>query len=359
MMTANLPQQCDSIAPVLVIPALDPDNKLPELIDLLRSDNPQRKRFSHIVVIDDGSDEAAQPVFTELARLSDVTVIHHQTNQGKGAALKTGFNWVLEHCAESNVGVVTADADGQHLAEDILAIASNLMTSTNRLWLGCREFQESKVPLRSKIGNICTLWLFRLFTGQYIRDTQTGLRGIPRSYLAKLKDFSSCGYEFELDMLLNAKRSGIAIATQSITTVYEDDNARSHYRPIIDSVKIYQRFFKFAGVGILSAGLDYGVFAAYFWLTEDLLWAIVCARVVSGIFNFSLNKQFVFSSKHKVMPELAKYVSLAGVLILANYVITESLTYLNVTPYIGKPIAELGIFLLSYGGQRRFVFKDS
>lgn len=358
-MTANLPPLTESIAPVIVIPALDPDNKLLELITGLRNDNPQHKRFSHIVVVNDGSAAAAQALFEQLAPLDDVTVLHHANNQGKGAALKTGFNWVLENCPEGNVGVVTADADGQHLAEDILAIATNLVTSDDRLWLGCREFQETEVPLRSKIGNICTLWLFRLFTGQYIRDTQTGLRGIPRSYLPKLTGFGSCGYEFELDMLLSAKKSGITIATQSITTVYEDDNARSHYRPIVDSVKIYQRFFKFAGVGILSAGLDYAVFAAYFWFTADLFWAIVCARVVSGIFNFSMNKQLVFGSNKGVVPELFKYTSLAGVLILANYVITESLTYLNVTPYIGKPIAEFTIFLLSYRGQRKFVFKDS
>lgn len=346
------------LAPVLVIPALNPDYKLTDLVSDLQAENIQHTQFSHILIVNDGSDASAESLFAKLAERDGITVLNHSRNRGKGAALKTAFAWVLEHTSDECAGVVTADADGQHLPEDILKLCTQLNYAKGRLWLGCRQFDDKDIPFRSKLGNKLTLKLFRMATGQHVDDTQTGLRGIPRTYLPALIEIRFDGYEFELEMLLQAKQHKVRLATERITTVYEDANVRSHYRPLVDSYRIYRRFVRFALVGMSSAALDYGVFALSYWLSDNVLASIITARVTSGIVNFSINRQYVFQSSGKISHEIASYASLAGILILINYAFTEALHYLGITPYVGKPLAELLVFLMSYGGQRRFVFKS-
>src|SRR5204863_1625446 len=106
----------------------------------------------------------------------------------KGQALKTAFNHVLLHAPADAVGVVTADADGQHLAADIRRVAERLeqaRTTGAALILGSRTFAKD-VPLRNRFGNVLTRGVFRLVIGRAIGDTPTALRGIPRGFLAAL-----------------------------------------------------------------------------------------------------------------------------------------------------------------------------
>ncbi|AAV81544.1 MAG TPA: glycosyltransferase [Idiomarina loihiensis] len=343
--------------PYIVIPALDPDQHLLELIDSITTGDPEWNHYLGIIVVDDGS--RLSDVFQQLADRHRVHVLRHEQNKGKGAALRTAFNWIIKQSDERCSGAVTADADGQHLAKDILAICTCLKGYPDKLWLGSRTFDEKDIPFRSRLGNKFTRVIFRLVTGQDIKDTQTGLRGIPLGFLKQLVHFNSSGYEFELEMLLSAKRCGYRINSQEITTVYEEGNETSHYRPVIDSIKIYQKFLKFASIGILSAGLDYSIFATAYFFSGQVLESIVLARIISGVFNFSLNRQWVFKQGAHVAWDATKYSCLAIVLVAANYGLTEAFRYLGVTPFIGKPLAEGLVFLLSYGGQKRLVFKKA
>jgi hypothetical protein len=105
-------------------------------------------------------------------------------NPGKGAALKTGINYILCEFPDA-LGVVTADADGQHHPEDILRVAGRLASDRESLILGVRSLR-STVPLHSRIGKRITRSLVWLPIGQRLSDTQTGLRAIPRSLLSEL-----------------------------------------------------------------------------------------------------------------------------------------------------------------------------
>src|SRR5256885_13690853 len=99
-------------------------------------------------------------------------------NLGKGRALKTGLNHFLLHFPDQQ-GVVTVDADGQHTAKDAAAIAYAMAERPQQLILGTRTF-SGRVPWRSLVGNLVTRYLLGLLTGRRLRDTQSGLRGIPR-----------------------------------------------------------------------------------------------------------------------------------------------------------------------------------
>src|SRR5512136_1873821 len=84
-----------------------------------------RLGFGSIVIVDDGSGPRYENVFQQCLAVPGVRVLRHEKNLGKGAALKTGIQYVLESPAGCT-GIVTADADGQHLPEDIAAIADEM-----------------------------------------------------------------------------------------------------------------------------------------------------------------------------------------------------------------------------------------
>jgi len=102
---------------VLLVPAFQPDGRLPALLAAVRRLDPALE----LLVVDDGSDPT--PVF-DACRSLGATVLHHGVNRGKGAALRTG----LAHVAllHPDAAVVTADADGQHLPSDVVAVAARL-----------------------------------------------------------------------------------------------------------------------------------------------------------------------------------------------------------------------------------------
>ena len=132
---------------------------------------------SPIVVVDDGSGPTYAPLFQRLKQISGTTLLANAINLGKGAALKHGMNHILVNYPDC-VGVVTADADGQHSVTDILRVAAELKQQPNRVVFGARQFSSS-VPLRSRFGNTVSRYVYRLLIGVRLADTQTGLRGVP------------------------------------------------------------------------------------------------------------------------------------------------------------------------------------
>ncbi|MCK7497015.1 MAG: hypothetical protein MZW92_43590 [Comamonadaceae bacterium] len=95
--------------------------------------------------------------------------------------MKTGFNHCCVNVPDA-LGIVTADADGQHLAEDIRKVAMEFLHFPRGLVIGARSFTRG-IPLRSLIGNMTTRYVFKLFVGGNLSDTQSGLRGIPMDIL--------------------------------------------------------------------------------------------------------------------------------------------------------------------------------
>ena len=228
----HIPERvCDIIACVsgiiVVIPAFEPDSRLPQLIGRLKTD------FRDFIVVDDGS-HAATAIFDCLRGVGGVTLLVHDRNRGKGAALKTAFAEVLRSFPDAT-GVVTVDADGQHLPEDVIRIAESLSVNPDRLTLGVRTFGPG-IPFRSKLGNLWTLGEFHLLTGHSVRDTQSGLRGIPRKLLPTLLEIPGDRYDYEIRMLVRAVRQLDGIVQVPITTVYERGNATSHFRPLADTL---------------------------------------------------------------------------------------------------------------------------
>lgn len=345
------------LKPVILIPAYKPNHKLVGLIAELSE---HASEFHQIILVNDGSDNSYQPIFEKALTYSCVSLYTHPTNLGKGQALKTGFQAVISHYSKSIcAGVITCDADGQHLASDVLQLSKMLRRSPQTLWIGARDFDLAFIPLRSKFGNIFTRTLFKWFVGLNLKDTQSGLRGIPFTFLPSLLSTHTVGYDFELDMLLLAKKNRVLIKEHPIQTIYEEKNKSSHFNPIADSLKIYFVFFKYLIIALFSGLIDYTIFSVSYFLTHNLLISEATARILSGVFNFKLNKKAVFQSDNKNAPEASRYLLLWLANLGASYGLLNLLTNLEIDVYFSKIAVMLFLFIANFAIQKTWVFKPA
>lgn len=337
---------------VLVIPAYNPG---PELEPLVREMIRIPGEFASVILVDDGSEPQHRMLFDRLAALPGVTVLRHAVNLGKGTALKTALNEALCRFPES-AGAVTADADGQHTPPDIRAVARMLDNGAADLILGARRFSRD-IPLRSMVGNRIILTLFRLLVGRKLSDTQTGLRGIASRVIAPLLHIGHSGYEFELDMLIMSKHHGWSIAEVPIETVYIDDNRSSHFRPIRDSIHISMQLFRFVGVSLATAAIDYAIFVTCFRFAGNIAESQIAARLVALFFQFFTVRRVVFFSDRAArlaFPAFAGLTAATGILSYGTIAVLHS--RFGVPVVYAKMLSELLIYLGSFAVQRDFIF---
>jgi hypothetical protein len=104
------------------------------------------------------------------------------------------------------------------------------------------------------------------------------------------------GYEFELEMLIRAVRTRVALISVPIETVYIEGNQSSHFRPVVDSVRIYLVFVRFLALSGLATVLDFAVFAAAFLITQSIGWSVICGRLAAGAVSFAIEPTRGFRS---------------------------------------------------------------
>ncbi len=335
----------EAVPIVLLIPAYRPGAELPRLIKSLSG-----PAFRGVIVVDDGSG----PEYAHIFAACDATVLSHARNQGKGAALKTG----MTHAASEypGCGVVTADADGQHLPEDILRVASRLAQSSGSLVLGARRFGED-TPMRSRIGNRMAQLMVQALMGSKITDTQTGLRGIPAKLLGLLTSMRRDGYEFELEMLTAAKHLSLPVVEEPIQAVYAPGNPTSHFRPFQDSLRIGFVLARFSLLSFATAVLDNVVFFAAMQTGLAIPAAQLTARAAAVMFNYPLARRAVFHSGEPHTTTFTRYALLA---VASGYASYHLLSFLNSSlgwpVQISKVVAESILFLVNFLIQRDFVF---
>lgn len=335
---------------IILIPAYEPNERLIDLIYDLKDICDYE-----ILIVDDGSGPSYKSIFDTASSLG-CTVLTHERNRGKGAALKTGFDYIQE--MKEAAGVVTADCDGQHLPKDIIRIAEEVQKHQKTIVLGSRKF-VGKVPFRSRFGNSVTRGVFSFASGAKVYDTQTGLRGFAPEMLPWLCKISGDRFEYEMNMLLEAVPAGYKFKEIDIETVYLEQNKSSHFHFLKDSFRVYLPIVKFSMSSLMSALLDVLLFLLIQIFTSNLLLAVVGSRICSAAFNYTANRYFVFS-RSSVVPvknSLPRYMLLALVVMLANYVVIDFYySTLGLSLILAKIFTETTIFLFSYWGQRKFVF---
>ena len=332
---------------IALIPAYQPGDPLLGILQKLYAADYQ------VIVVDDGSGEGYGPVFKVAERYA--TVLTHPENRGKGEALKTGLRYIREHFSLPYT-VVTVDADGQHRIGDIFLVMEASEAHPEALILGSRQL-GSGTPLRSKMGNTITRWVYRLSTGSAVHDTQTGLRGFTDKTVDRLLEIPGSRYEYEMNVLMEFSKTRIPIREVPIETVYMDNNSASHFDTVKDSFRIYKEILKFSASSLTSFLVDYGLFCLLSVITGQLVLANVTARIVSASFNYTMNKYLVFGHRGKTAQSAASYFLLAALLLILNTGILRVLTTLGINQFAAKIGTELLLFILSYTAQHTVVFK--
>lgn len=342
----------------VVIPSLDPDQKLEAVVSGLLAQG-----FCDIVIVNDGSREQSRCHFKALSALPQCTVLTHEKNLGKGAALKTAFRYIIESRPDS-LGVITADGDGQHHPSDIAHLAAVLLSDDEKpLILGVRDFSAPDVPLRSRIGNRASAAVFRLFCRRAVTDTQTGLRAIPFSHLESLTELEGDRFEYESNMLLALPRLGIALREERIQTIYIEENKTSHFKPFADSVRIARLIFGFSLSSLLCAAADLMIFKLVITplymlpLGLSTLAATFIARAVSSLLNFSLNRSAVFKSGESISRSIMRYYLLCAVQLLCSWAGVWGICAIFKTGSLTAKLAvDTLLFFISFFIQRSWVF---
>ncbi len=334
----------------VILPSLDPDDKILGVAKGLFEEG-----FSDIIVVNDGSKAEKEPYFEQLAALG-CTVLRHPENRGKGAALKTAFRYYLENRAGD--GAVTVDGDGQHLPADIAACA-RAMQKRGEIVLGVRDFDDPAVPPRSKFGNKVTRVILSLTSGVHVTDSQTGLRAFPAAHLPAMLETDGDRFEYETNMLIDCKRKSIPLSEVKISTVYIEDNETSHFRPLVDSYRIYKNLFKFSAASLLSFAVDAIAFFLLSLLSLSIPAATAIARLGSSLFNFACNRRAVFHSKEALAKSLLRYYALAVPIALLSMLFVWLLadSFGPVLRTVIKIPVDALLFLISYRVQRLWVFR--
>lgn len=338
-------------ATVILIPAYNPTASLVDLATALAA-----RGFDKIVIVDDGS--TATENFERARSATSAHVLRHAHNQGKGAALKTGFAFISETFGGEAQSIITVDADGQHLCDDVVRIAKAGSAAPDSLILGVRDFQQS-VPVRSKFGNYLTRLVLQQAKNIRLSDTQTGLRAIPLSFAMKCCELTSNRYEFELESIVLANRETIVLQELPISTVYIDNNVSSHFRPVVDSMRVYAVFARFISVSFASFLIDITAFAIAYAISSNVYTSTYLARSVSATLNFLGNKIFVFKShdRMRAVLEASGYVLLVvAMATLSAYLVgrLHALTTSNII--LVKVAVDACLFFASFLTQRHLLF---
>ena len=350
----------------VVLPSLDPDEKLIAVVDGLLEYG-----FTDIILVNDGSKQENLHYFTDLAaQHPEIHLLHHEVNKGKGAALKNAFRYFLANRPDG-YGVVTVDGDNQHHPADTRACCEHML-KTGHTVLGCRDFNQADVPARSSFGNKTTSMIFKIFVGMTISDTQTGLRAIPRGVLEELVEVYGDRFEYETNMLLAFKTKGIVFDEVKLRTVDIEENKSSHFRVIHDSWRIYKlilaHFFRYTLSSLASAVVDTGAYSLLSALLPFSGFALtaaagVIARVISSLLNFFMNQRLVFKTNVDTKKAMLRYYMLALPQMAAQVLLTQ-----GVYALLGIPDSANGLrtviyavvmtvlYFMSYMIQQRWVF---
>ncbi|MFH1641664.1 MAG: glycosyltransferase family 2 protein [Nanoarchaeota archaeon] len=212
---------------LVLIPCYNHGKYLPHVISDVK------KYCNDIVVINDGSTDNTGKI---LSTLSGVKIFHHPINKGKGAALKTGFEYAIKNGYHA---VITIDADGQHKAFDIPNFIKN--SDDCHMLIGSRMYNVRHMPLRRVLANFISSFFVSLKSGMNVPDSQSGYRLIKTSALRNL-DLQDDGYQMETEIILKAAKLGYKIGHIPIDTIYGTEV--SHVSPIKTGIRFLKTLIK-------------------------------------------------------------------------------------------------------------------
>ena len=172
-----------------------------------------------VLVIDDGSQDKT----SQIAENAGARIIRQSPNQGKGVALRRGFQAALEAGYEA---VITLDADGQHDPSEIPGFLDVFRKSNPDLIIGERDFNQ--IPPIRRLANSLGRWSFSWAVGHPIPDNQSGYRLLDQRMMEAVLGSLESGFEFEVEMIVICLQRGYTLEWVPIRTIYRDEGSHIH-----------------------------------------------------------------------------------------------------------------------------------
>ena len=260
----------------ILIPSYKPDHLMIELLVKLKNEG------FDIIVVNDGSGPEYEDIFKDAERYA--TILSHEKNRGKGAALRFGFTYVNLN-PNGHKYVITCDSDGQHAVSDIIRVDDKLH-ETDTVVFGCRSFGKD-VPKRSRVGNNMSRLCRTLITKDYIQDDQCGLRGFPIKYVFHLIPLQGDHYEYEMNVVCTLQIKRIKIEELPIETIYLDNNSSSHFRPNLDTFRIQRTIWVNAIVPLVCALFSIAMLLLFNILIPN--WSVYPEFLIAYVFYFEVS----------------------------------------------------------------------
>ena len=345
----------------VIIPAYNPDGELLRVINELK-----KKGFNRIIIIDDGSLAEYRHIFQDIEKTECCIVLRHSSSLGRGRALKTAFNYVLENCGD-DMGVVTSDAAGNYGINDIIRCVESFENSPENLVLGVRDFNNCGMPRKNRFGNKTTAWILKYFCGVKVSDAQTALRVIPIWFVKELMTVSGERFDFETNMLLKAEKLKVTVNEIQLEEYrYSDRVGNAYYDSALDSLKVFGVIMKYISSSLACSVVD----IALFWVLNivfnkldseiRLFWSTAIARSVSLVLNFLINRNIVFMSGANTGEAAKRYFIMSIVKMMLSYGGTYLLTLLLKIPEtVSKILIDGTLGIMSFKVQKEWVFKKS
>jgi glycosyltransferase involved in cell wall biosynthesis len=188
-----------------------------------------REVLPEVLVVDDGSSDTT----AEAARAAGADLVAHGANRGKGAALVTAFRTLFARGCDA---VVTLDADGQHLPEEIPKLLGAGREGAD-LVLGTRDHLFAEMVAARRVANRLSSWAISWAAGQPLSDVQTGFRLYTRR-LVDATGLPETRFDAESAVVVRACRRGFRVVAVPVRLGFADGRTTSHYRPLVDSLRI-------------------------------------------------------------------------------------------------------------------------
>jgi glycosyltransferase involved in cell wall biosynthesis len=217
-------------APCVVIPVYNHEHAIGAVVGEIRAQG------LAVVLVDDGSSQACAGVLQGLSATPEVTLVRHEHNRGKGAAVVTGLH--TAH-ARGCTHAVQIDADGQHTVSDVPRFLEEARLHPDEVICG-RPMFDASIPRSRYYGRYLTHSLVWLETLSFeLVDTMCGFRVYPLAATLALLDRSGVGerMDFDTEVLVRLHWRGVRTRWLPTAVRYPLDGV-SHYRMFRDNVRM-------------------------------------------------------------------------------------------------------------------------